>query len=924
MIRKMPIIYFLILCTSLFFVSFSNIATAEVQTVEIKLLVQKEVLEVTFIAQDKINFDIINEKDQLKVISYSPVKFIYTAEGLPDTFLENNPLTLKINNDAQGFTLTGDMFVGSVTTQIEKKLNSFSYIFNKKAQQTTDSVSSKNTFFNVKDQQWYFNFEDKTAAAVFFRENFLWVVFSEYKKFEITPEVLALDANIKNIIQIPAQEQTIIRFELHKIKKTEIRKEEANWVLNWKDENNPQDNRQSINQYLSPQAKGVFFPINDYVKKIIEVLDPDMQDTLKIIMSEAENQGVDNERNFVDFKLAKTIQGMVISIFNDNSYIKTLENGIEVILPEARIIKNDIDLPEFFVHDSLNPDKTNDENPILSGHSLLTFKIPNDLNFRDDFLNILNTHKEGENLENFESLAKFFFMHQLYKECAGIVNKISFQTKDQEVLLQGAIANYYIDRLNIAEKILNQLIKINAGKNQEELSFWQNLIEYSLAKPATPIGFLSYEKKFLKEYPNEIRSKIAIQEIEGWLEKNKNLDQVPVLLEILEHTAFKRKNLAYIKYLKSMYYMKKKAYNIWEELIKSYDPRCQMLATVALVECLLAEYKISHLEAIDRLMHARYMWRGGIEEYNILKRIKELYIQVGDKVSALSIIKLMLEYDLPNNNSFYLVAELSKLLTEVFLNYPDLKDVKGLSLFYEFKEMIPIGTLGDEIILGIAKRMINLEMIDQATAILEHQLKFRQNDLNKVLIGADLTEVYILDNQPKKALNALLEIKNIYTDGDLQKRQKYLLAKVYLKLDKYQLVKKVLENDFSHEANEILIDTYFKEQKWSSLQIVLELEVFQMQPDQDISEKSKNYIEKLLFCYYIQGHTNAIEELRKMLDKNGLSKQYDAFNLLTEFLQRDLVSVSSKNIKEYLSLENLETFLNSYKNYIKLPIKQSN
>jgi len=61
-----------------------------------------------------------------------------------------------------------------------------------------------------------------------------------------------------------------------------------------------------------------------------------------------------------------------------------------------------------------------------------------------------------------------------------------------------------------------------------------------------------------------------------------------------------------------------------------------------------------------------------------------------------------------------------------------------------------------------------------------------------------------------------------------------------------------------------------------------------------------------------------------MLEKNNLSKKYDASKLLTEFLQRDLISFNSRSIKKYLSLENLEVFLNSFKNYFKLTVDQVN
>ena len=43
-------------------------------------------------------------------------------------------------------------------------------------------------------------------------------------------------------------------------------------------------------------------------------------------------------------------------------------------------------------------------------------------------------------------------------------------------------------------------------------------------------------------------------------------------------------------------------------------------------------------------------------------------------------------------------------------------------LFYEFKELNPIGEQGDDVIIAIAKRLVRLDLLENAADLLRHQI----------------------------------------------------------------------------------------------------------------------------------------------------------------------------------------------------------
>src|SRR5207244_10501927 len=51
--------------------------------------------------------------------------------------------------------------------------------------------------------------------------------------------------------------------------------------------------------------------------------------------------------------------------------------------------------------------------------------------------------------------------------------------------------------------------------------------------------------------------------------------------------------------------------------------------------------------------------------------------------------------------------------------------IEALSLFYDFRELTPIGRRGDELIRRLADRLVSVDLLDQAAELLQHQVDHR-------------------------------------------------------------------------------------------------------------------------------------------------------------------------------------------------------
>src|SRR4030095_10827024 len=55
----------------------------------------------------------------------------------------------------------------------------------------------------------------------------------------------------------------------------------------------------------------------------------------------------------------------------------------------------------------------------------------------------------------------------------------------------------------------------------------------------------------------------------------------------------------------------------------------------------------------------------------------------------------------------------------------NLPAIDALALFYDFRELTPIGRRGDEMIRRLAERLMAVDLLDQAAELLQHQVDHR-------------------------------------------------------------------------------------------------------------------------------------------------------------------------------------------------------
>ena len=77
--------------------------------------------------------------------------------------------------------------------------------------------------------------------------------------------------------------------------------------------------------------------------------------------------------------------------------------------------------------------------------------------------------------------------------------------------------------------------------------------------------------------------------------------------------------------------------------------------------------------------------------------------------------------------------------------------IDALSLFYDFRDLTPVGRRGDEMIRKLADRLVSVDLLDQAAELLQHQVDNRLQGAARAQVAVRLAVIYLMARKPDRA-----------------------------------------------------------------------------------------------------------------------------------------------------------------------------
>jgi hypothetical protein len=153
----------------------------------------------------------------------------------------------------------------------------------------------------------------------------------------------------------------------------------------------------------------------------------------------------------------------------------------------------------------------------------------------------------------------------------------------------------------------------------------------------------------------------------------------------------------------------------------------------------------------------------------------------------------------------------------------DMPAVQALALFYEFRELTPIGRRGDEMIRRLADRLVAVDLLDQAAELLQYQVEKRLEGAARAQVAARLAMVYLTHRKPDRAVAALRSTRIADLSGELRQQRLLLEARAQSDVGRHDLALDIISNITGREEIRLRSDIYWASRQWREASEQIEL-----------------------------------------------------------------------------------------------------
>jgi tetratricopeptide (TPR) repeat protein len=228
--------------------------------------------------------------------------------------------------------------------------------------------------------------------------------------------------------------------------------------------------------------------------------------------------------------------------------------------------------------------------------------------------------------------------------------------------------------------------------------------------------------------------------------------------------------------------------------------------------------KITPVQAAGVFDGLRYRWRGDATELETIRALGQLYLGQGRYREALEALRSAGTRlpDLPE--ALQLQADLTAAFRGLFLDglADGLEPVQALALFYDFKELTPIGADGDLMVRKLVRRLVDVDLLDQAAILLKYQADNRLDGVPRAQVATDLAVIYLMDRKPEQALQTINSSRTTVLPTALMAERRLIEARAWTGVGRYDGALEIIERDTSKEAQGLRAEITWKQKNWAA------------------------------------------------------------------------------------------------------------
>ncbi len=767
-----------------------------------------------------------------------------------------------------------------------------------------------------------FDFGEPVAAAAFRRGGAVWLVFDKQTEQNLDALKQASNGTISKIEQINIPRATVLRMETPAGFNPRPKREGLAWVFDFGIL--PMLAMQEIDilpQPHSPAGARLFMPVQEGGLPV-PVYDPVVGDNLVVVPVIPLGHGVNTVHNYPQFQVLASAQGVAYRPLGDDLRIRTLKSGIE--MTSASSLKLSDTGKKAVAQAKLGG--LRGVSRIFHFDKWAIGDMENYRTNRQDLEKAVAGLKGPRRDIARTKLAQYYLAHAMGPEALGVLNVLAKddpkRMKDPEFRAMHGVANFVMGRFDEAgEDFADEGIT-----SKDEGAYWKAATDAAKGDFGTSALDMKRLGGVIRNYPPRLKFSLGLLMTEAALETG-DVRQAEAYLEVLETENLNQRQGDAVKYLRG----KTKeisgdtdgAVLTYEEVEKGNHRPSRAKAALAKAELLFKNERINEKELIEALEKLRFAWRGDDFEFNLLRRLGDVYVKTGNYRDGLRTLRQAATYFREHPDAEQVTQNMIRIFEELYLagKADELPPVTAIALYDEFRELTPAGEKGDEMIRKLADRLAAVDLLREAAELMENQVQFRLFGAKKAQVGTRLAVVYLAAKNPKRAIRALK--KSAYSGLTAEEliQRRHLEARAMIDMGEADKALKMLEDadDETVEADLLRSEVYWNAGDWRNSAATLKRLALAngARRNKPLDEKQASLILKLAVSYTLGGNERGVARIRT--DYGGAMEETtlrDAFRLIAS--RENAGMLDPRTITQLVKpAENFTTFMTQYNERLK-------
>jgi tetratricopeptide (TPR) repeat protein len=668
-----------------------------------------------------------------------------------------------------------------------------------------------------------FSFAKATPAASFARGDTVWLVFDSKEAIDLGPIRDKGGSIVGEVRRMALDKGQAIRLRLTRPQMHTLSADDSadgsSWTLSFADKVlAPPQPLTLLRNIADPAHANMAVPFAD-AGELHRIVDPDAGDTLLVVTGLPPVRGLIKRQEFVDLTLLDTTHGIAARPNSESVAVEIAPDKVMFGKPGGLTISSA----------GVSAERASTAvRPVFDIGEWQRDQAGRFIERQDALIAAAGTAEPERRGQTRLQLARFYMARGLYAEAAGeaayALADPTPKMEDTVVLMVHAIASILMDRPEIG---LKDLASPSVGNNYDS-QLWKGLAYARQAKWVDAREKLKNVEFAVASLPidlqrlvtaDSMRACLEVRDFAGAAKRRAELEAIGVPPEMRPPVAVLSGRLA------EALGHDKDALDDYGVAIASSNRAAAAEGTWREVALLQKRDEISKADALKQLETLAVTWRGDSTEVHTLSMLAKIYSDGGRYNDSLAAARMATRLEPNSEESREAQDAAQTLFSDIFLTSKgdDIPPIDALGLFYEYRELTPIGRRGDEMIRRLADRLVAVDLLDQAAELLQYQIDHRIEGAARAQVAAKLAMVYLSNRKPEKAIVALGSTRIADLNGELRAQRLLLEARAQSDIGRHDLALDIISNIAGREAIRLRSDIYWAARRWREASEQIEL-----------------------------------------------------------------------------------------------------